>query len=108
LDEPKGVVHQRDLFAAVFQGKFETKLSDLARPMHAVPEVAKLPEVLEQFLQRREHLFLVVDEYGGSVGIVTLEDVLETLLGLEIMDETDSVADMQELAKQLVARRRKK
>jgi len=106
LDEPKGLIFRRDLFKALGEDRLTETMADLARPLHAVPEVAKLPAVLQDFLKRREHLFLVIDEYGGSVGIVTLEDVLETLLGLEIMDETDSVADMQALAKEMVAKRR--
>jgi len=101
LDEPKGVVHRRDLFRAFFEGNTEHTLGDLARPLHAVPTVARLPDVLKTFLHRREHLFLAVDEYGGSAGIITLEDVIETLLGLEIVDETDAVEDMQQFAIQL-------
>ncbi len=102
IDDVRGVVHRRDLFGALSRDKASTKLSALARPIHAVPESAGLAAVLETFLQRREHLFLVVDEYGGTAGIVTLEDVLETLLGVEIVDETDPVEDMQQLAKRLV------
>ena len=106
LDEPKGVMHWRDLFRASCEGNTATTLAGLARPLHAVPTVADLPSVLRDFVERREHLFLAVDEYGGSAGIITLEDVIETLLGLEIVDETDSVADMQELARRLVQKRR--
>ncbi len=106
LDHPRGLLHRQDLIRALTEGKMEVTLGEVARPLHAVPELAKLPAILKQFVQRREHLFLVVDEYGGSVGIVTLEDVIETLLGMEIVDETDSVEDMQLLAKQLVAKRR--
>ncbi|MEX0653989.1 MAG: hemolysin family protein [Phycisphaeraceae bacterium] len=107
LDDVKGLVHRRDLFNALRDGRAEATLGDLAQPVHVVPEVAKLPTVLEAFLQRREHLFLVVDEYGGTAGIITLEDVLETLLGVEIVDETDAVADMQKLARQLLDARRR-
>lgn len=100
LDEPKGVVHRRELYQALGEGRTDVTLGELARPLHAVPELAALPLVLKAFVQRREQLFLVVDEYGGGVGIVTLEDVLESLLGVEIVDETDAVVDMQQLAKQ--------
>ncbi len=106
LDDVTGQVHRHQLYGAASEGRGEATMAELARPLHAVPEQARLPAVLETFLQRREHLFLVVDEFGGSVGIITLEDVLETLLGVEIMDETDTVADMRQLARQLLARRR--
>lgn len=102
LDKVKGLVHRHDLLKARTEGKGETILAEMARPVHTVPWAAKLPTVLETFIRRREHLFLVVDEYGGTAGIVTLEDVLETLLGVEIVDETDSVEDMRKLAKQLM------
>jgi len=102
LDDTKGVIHRRQLFSALGQGRPEATLGQLARPLHAVPELAKLPAVLEEFIQRREQMFLVVDEYGGSAGVVTLEDILETLLGVEIVDETDPAEDMQQLARQLL------
>jgi CBS domain containing-hemolysin-like protein len=105
LDTPRGIVHRREIFEALRVGRTEATMAELARPLHAVPELATLPEVATSFIERREHLFLVVDEYGGSAGIVTLEDVIESLLGVEIVDETDAAADMQVLAKQRIARR---
>jgi len=103
LDKAKGLVHRRQLFIALSEGRPEATMEELARPLHAVPELGKLSAVLEEFIQRREQLFLVVDEYGGSAGIVTLEDVLEALLGVEIVDETDPVEDMRQLARQLLS-----
>lgn len=108
LDDVKGLVHRHDLFKARSEGKTETTLGALARPIHVVPEAAELPAVLQEFLKRREQLFLVVDEYGGTAGIITLEDVMETLLGVEIMDETDAVEDMQKLARKLLDAKNKK
>ncbi len=105
LDDIKGLVHRHDLFKARGDGRGDVTLGELARPFHIVPAVAKLPAILDGFIRRREHLFLVVDEYGGTAGIVTLEDVVETLLGVEIMDETDAVEDMQKLARKLALRR---
>ncbi len=99
LDEPMGVIHRRSLYMADNEGRGDQALVELARPLHAVPETASLQDVLYQFLQRREHLFLVVDEYGGSAGIVTLEDAIETILGMEIVDETDEDEDMQVVAR---------
>jgi CBS domain containing-hemolysin-like protein len=107
LDEAKGMIHRLQLFIALGEGRHEATMGELARPLHAVPELGKLPAVLEEFIQRREQMFLVVDEYGGSSGIVTLEDVLETLLGVEIVDETDPVEDMQQLARQLLNSQRR-
>lgn len=106
IDDIRGLVHRHALFTAMAEGRQDATLEQIARPAHIVPESAKLSTVLQQFIDRREHLFIVVDEYGSKVGIVTLEDVLETLLGVEIVDETDSVEDMQKLAKQLLNARR--
>jgi CBS domain containing-hemolysin-like protein len=106
IDDVKGIVHRRDLFLARAEVERDVLLVDISRPVHMVPESARLSAVLEEFIHRREHMFLVVDEYGGTAGIVTLEDVLETLLGVEIVDETDAVRDMQQLARELVDDRR--
>lgn len=65
-----------------------------------MPDSLSLSDLLEFFLDKRQHLAIVLDEYGGTRGLVTLEDVVETLFGMEIMDEMDNVADMQALARQ--------
>ncbi len=88
LDETRGVVHVKDLHAARHTAKLGVELIPLARKIVFVPETARLERLLEFFLQRRVHLAFVVDEYGGTVGLVTLEDILEELVG-EIQDEFD-------------------
>ena len=70
----------------------------LRRDMAAVPETVPLIQIFERLLKQRQQAVLVVDEHGGGAGIVTMEDLIETLLGIEIMDETDTVADMWALA----------
>jgi CBS domain containing-hemolysin-like protein len=67
-----------------------------------------IPNLFEKFVQEKEHIALVVDEYGSVSGLVTMEDVIETLLGLEIMDESDTDSDMQELARQNWEKRAKR
>ncbi|MBT3201928.1 MAG: HlyC/CorC family transporter [Phycisphaerales bacterium] len=103
LDDTKGFVNRRQLYKMLNDGHGEMTLGEMAQPLHAVPAIAKLPAVLKDFIQRREQMFLVVDEYGGSAGVVTLEDVLETVLGVEIVDESDPADDMQQLAKNLLS-----
>jgi CBS domain containing-hemolysin-like protein len=75
-------------------------MEELRREILVVPETVPLPQLLERFLDSREHIALVVDEYGGTAGVVSMEDVVETVLGMEIMDEADKHKDMQELARQ--------
>jgi len=71
----------------------------LKREILAVPESVSLIALLELFLNNRQHIAIVVNEYGGTEGLVTLEDLIETLMGMEIMDETDDVEDMRVLAR---------
>ena len=95
-----GLVLRRDAFSALADGRDQDKLFELGLSIHSVPESARASRLLEEFIQRREHLFAVVDEYGGFAGIVTLEDVIEEIVGQEIVDESDSAVDMQEHARQ--------
>jgi CBS domain containing-hemolysin-like protein len=74
-------------------------LKDIAKPVRFVPASVNALDLLNAFLRRREHLCLVVDEYGGIMGLVTLEDVLESVVGSEIVDEDETVADLQEMAR---------
>ncbi|MEF2145253.1 MAG: hemolysin family protein [Desulfovibrionaceae bacterium] len=94
-----GVVYRRQVFEALADDQDEKRLSDLMKPVHFVLESLSLDRVLVLFLESRTHLFVVLDEYGGIAGVVALEDVLEEILGREIVDETDQVVDMRELAK---------
>jgi CBS domain containing-hemolysin-like protein len=94
-----GIVLRRDALNALAENPESVKLSELMQPVHFVAESFSLDIVLQMFLNRRQHLFVVIDEYGGLSGIVTLEDVLEEILGREIVDEFDTVTDMQELAR---------
>jgi CBS domain containing-hemolysin-like protein len=81
-------------------GREELTLASYKRKIHAVPDSMLLPKLLDFFLNNRQHISIIVDEYGGVKGLVTLEDVIEILLGTDIIDETDNVADMQALARQ--------
>lgn len=99
-DEITGYVLLSDALTMVADDAHDTPLSSLRRDLVAVSEDEPLLEVLEQLLEGREHIALVVDEYGGTAGIATMEDVIETLLGLEITDETDRTEDMQVLARE--------
>ncbi len=94
-----GYVMSKDIFLAALEGKTSQKLRQLAREVYIIPENSELDNALDRFLDRRQHLFIVVDEYGGVEGLITMEDVLETILGVEIVDEADKVIDLRELAK---------
>lgn len=98
-DDVTGYVLKDEMLLRAAQEEHQVKLSDLAREMLVVRDSLPLPDLLERLLDKLEHIALVVDEYGGVEGIVTMEDVVETLLGLEIVDEADSVEDMQALAR---------
>jgi len=98
-DAMTGYVARFDVYRAAAEGREEAPLRSLARPIEVFPEQASVAGALETLLEKREHVALVVDEYGGTAGIVTLEDLIEELLGQEIVDETDPAVDMQKVAK---------
>lgn len=99
-DDMVGVVLKAEIYEAIGKGQGDRQLSTFLRRFHAVPETSPVLRVLEEFGRLRHHIFLVVDEFGGTAGVVTLEDCLEAVIGVEIVDETDQVADMRRLAAQ--------
>lgn len=98
LDDIVGVVHRPDVLVAIGNDRFDLKIEALMRPAHFVLDSTPLDRLLRIFLERRQHLVIVVDEFGGFAGVVTLEDVLEEILGREIVDESDRVADLRQFA----------
>ena len=93
IDRTLGVVHFKDLYALRLKAKSGAELRSVARKLVYVPETARLERLLQVFLDRKLHLALVVDEYGGTVGLVTLENILEELVG-QIQDEFDQEKPM--------------
>ena len=98
LDQILGLTHRYKIIEASAHDQDNLKVSELMVPVHSVPESISVAASLDQFIKRREHLFICVDEYGVATGIVTLEDAVETLLGVEIVDEFDNVEDMRKYA----------
>ncbi len=98
IDDVTGFVLRNEILLSTFQGQDSLKLNALKRDISFVPESMPLSMLLELLLEHRQHITIVVSEYGGTSGLVTLEDVLETLLGMEIQDEMDEIEDMQVMA----------
>jgi CBS domain containing-hemolysin-like protein len=94
-----GYFLKAELLESLLQGNGDSKLGAIKRDIHVVHESLPISDIFDHFLGKREHIVLVVDEYGGMSGVVTMEDVMETLLGMEITDESDSTVDMQVLAR---------
>lgn len=99
IDDIKGKVMRADLFEAERDGQGSAPIKQFAKKIVRVSEKLPVQQLLDLFIKNRAHLFLVEDEFGQTAGIVTLEDAIETLLGREILDERDTVADMQALAR---------
>jgi CBS domain containing-hemolysin-like protein len=105
-DDVIGYVHQRDLLlAAAKDDARDTPVTKFIRPIPSFPEQTTLGEALRKFLDHGEHLAVAQDEFGGTSGLVTLEDVIETMLGSEIVDEVDQVADLRHFASELLQKR---
>ena len=94
-----GIVFRRDITEALAKNDTTRPIGNLMIDVHFVLETLPLDSMLSQFLKYRTHLYVVVDEYGGMAGVVSLEDVLEEILGREIVDETDRIPDHQKLAR---------
>ena len=95
-----GYVFRQTVLEKITENKNELRLKDIKRNIVMVPNTKVLFTLWEELLNDKEHIAIIVDEYGGLDGIVTMEDIIETLLGLEILDEKDTVADMQEYARE--------
>lgn len=100
-----GFVLRSDLLLAQARGNKDNPLQTYCRKIAVFPQTIPLSMAFEEFMRLRAHIALVVDEYGGMAGILTLEDLLETLLGMEIVDEGDQIEDMQKYARRLQKRR---
>jgi len=100
IEDIVGVVLTRDILLSIAEGRKDLKLEQIMRPVHFVAETARLSNLLREFMDFREKLFVVIDEFGGLSGIISLEDILEDILGGEIIDESDQVVDKQKLAKE--------
>jgi CBS domain containing-hemolysin-like protein len=97
-DKIVGYVLSKDVFKAGLNNQNDILLKNFAREVYIIPETADLSVALEKFLKRRQHLFICVDEYGSVSGLLTMEDVMETILGVEILDEADRVTDLRKFA----------
>ncbi len=98
-DNVVGIVLSQDVLMAAAVGQNNLKLSQIMRPVHFVPETAPLDRIFIDFFERYQHLFVVVDEYGSVTGVISMEDILEEIIGREIVDESDKARNMRELAR---------
>ncbi|HEX6981566.1 MAG TPA: hemolysin family protein [Balneolaceae bacterium] len=98
-DEVTGYILKNDLLLMMARGEQSQKLKDLKRDILIVPEMTPLQDFFERLMRKQEHIAIAVDEYGGFSGVVSMEDLVETLLGMEIIDEVDTIEDMQKMAR---------
>ena len=106
-DHITGYFLKDHLLAALIDDKDNEPLSSIKRELMVANETFPIPQLFNNFTEKREHIALVVDNFGGTSGLVTMEDVIETLLGLEIVDEFDNIEDMQVLARKKWEKRAK-
>lgn len=107
-DRVTGFVLKTDILTSAASGSDNVILKDLAQGILSVAETIPLHTLFQRLIEEKSHIAIVLDEYGGTAGLITLEDVVESLLGLEIVDEADTVEDMQHLAREKWSRRAKK
>src|SRR5690554_1287416 len=107
-DNITGYVFRAQVFEMLAEVQFNKKLKDIRREILTFKKSTTLFNAWDEMLAKREHIFLVIDEYGGMDGITTLEDIIESLLGFEIIDEKDKVDDMQQFALERWKEKKKK
>lgn len=99
LDDITGYVLKDEVMYKLINNEGNKPLSSIVRTVQIVPEHMAIPTLFNRLMEKQDQVALVVDEYGGTAGIVSMEDIVETLLGMEIIDEMDQIADLQEWAK---------
>ena len=107
MDDILGFIHRYDLVNKQAEDQFHIKMKDILEPIHTVKQEDSIASILDEFVRRRQQIFMVIDEFGTTTGLITLEDAIETLLGVEIVDEHDSVVDMRKLATEKFRRKRR-
>lgn len=98
-DNVSGLILKHDLLMALAHGEPTKTMGELRRDIFVLPATTKLPDLMNRMLAHKDHFALLSGEFGGTAGIVTLEDIVETILGMEIVDEIDAVEDMQKMAR---------
>lgn len=99
-DNITGYIFGQDIFGKIAENKKDLKLKKLKKDIVIIPTVKYVLSVWEELLEKKEHIALIIDEYGSMKGIVTMEDIIETLVGFEIVDENDTITDMQQYARE--------
>ena len=102
-----GYILKQTVLECLAEDKFDVRLKDIKREILMFDEKRKIKDIWEKMMKKKEQISIVINEYGGFQGILTMEDIIESVLGLEIMDEKDMVADMQKLAKERWQKKRK-
>ncbi len=100
LDHVVGMIHRYDLVNAQAEDRFDVPLHELTEPIITVQQDESVADILDRFVRLRHQIFMVSDEFGTTTGLISLEDAIETLLGVEIVDEHDSVVDLRKLARE--------
>jgi CBS domain containing-hemolysin-like protein len=98
---------KNDILLSISTNEIDKNLGDLRRKILIIPEIVSVFKLFDQLLDCNEHIALAVDEYGGVAGIVTLEDIVETLIGIEIMDESDTIKNLKTFARNQWVKRAK-
>ncbi|WP_299754603.1 CNNM domain-containing protein [uncultured Pontibacter sp.] len=100
LDDIQGFILKEEVLYKIINNEGHLPLKSVLRKIQVVPEHMAIPTLFNRLLEQQEQIALVVDEYGGTAGLISMEDIIETLLGMEIIDELDQVADLQKWARQ--------
>lgn len=100
-DRVERYVLQKDVFRAIVRGQLDLTLKEISRPLATVSDLIRADKLLLEIFEKREHICAVVDEHGGFAGIVTLEDIIEEIVGREILDESDLISDLRSYARSI-------